>query len=754
MTAIATPELKIFYCYAHEDQEYREQLDRHMAHLKRRYNLKTWFDREILPGENWEAKIEEHLKTANLIFLLISPDFMDSDYCYNKEMMRALHRHNQGEAMVIPIIVRWVYWNDAPFSSIQVLPLDARPICDWPNLDKAFYDVVMMVERVIQVLLAAMQKRRQENQLGVLIQQKQYFAAKDFLQRYESEISVATAQSSTVEIEQKIRDAQLKQAKLEQALKTHTIDLDEHITRFLEIEDICQDLPGIEKLRVSPSPPSSLQALLQGNLVRLSWQPSTTPNVFYTIVRKSQSRPATAMDGTVLKTHVPACTYEDDVTAEVGIPLYYAVYSGYREVQSTTGAALEEPVLIAQTVLAVSAKAGNQQIDLSWEVPPHAHSVVVVCKEQMPPDSISDGLLLDEYSPATKQMTDYQVQNDQTYHYALFCRFKAHDGKLITSEGVYISAVPEPPPLPIQHLDISSAWTGQEYEITLRCPSPGRGALMVKRTKEAYPFPSGSVLPEDQLDKYGEDNLKPDQGLITEQWPEANIAYYTPIVYHQGMAYIGNSQAFACVGTITNLEIENLGDELKLKWTFPYGCQYVEMASGSKSFPDLNDPQTQSTRIDETQYKNLGGHVLLSSNTDQDFFISMRAIFLLNDKKVATEVIERQATQRKFLMVAYDVKRTSLSREYVLHITMDRSPGILPKMCLVFNGSNLPMDKADGTSIHLEGGGKVWTRAEYAEKLPERMYLPGTFVRLFLEEEEVASWVKIIRSDQEKLRLL
>lgn len=276
---------------------------------------------------------------------------------------------------------------------------------------------------------------------------------------------------------------------------------------------------------------------------------------------------------------------------------------------------------------------------------------------------------------------------------------------------------------------------------------------MVMRTQKACPFPAGSALFEDQLDKYGEHSLKPDQGLITEHWPEAGIAYYTPIVCHQGMAYIGNSQEFACVGTITNLAIENLRDGLKLKWTFPYGCQCVEIAFGSQGFPDLNDPQTQPMSIDEMQYKKLGGYVLLRSTTDQDFFISMRAIFLLNEKKVATAVIKRRATHRKFLLVAYDIKRKRSALEYLLRITMDRPPGVLPKMCLVFNSDHLPMDKGDGTSIHLAGGGEVWTRAEYSEKLPAHLLLSGTFVRLFLDEEETASWVKIILSNQEKLRL-
>lgn len=152
---IRTPKetLKIFYSYAHEDQEYRNQLDRHLSNLKRLYNLETWFDRQIRAGDNWEAVLEENLNTADLIFLLISPDFMHSNYCYNKEMARALERHAKGEAKVIPVIVRRVHWTNAPFSHIQLLPTNTQPIRSWTDPDDAFYDVVVEIEKVIQDLL-------------------------------------------------------------------------------------------------------------------------------------------------------------------------------------------------------------------------------------------------------------------------------------------------------------------------------------------------------------------------------------------------------------------------------------------------------------------------------------------------------------------------------------------------------------------------------------------------------------------------
>src|SRR5260370_7637574 len=81
-TDTSKQEIKLFYCYAREDKFLRDELEKHLSWLKRRYRLKNWHDREILPGEEWEQAIDTHLNSSQVIFLLISPDFMASDYCF------------------------------------------------------------------------------------------------------------------------------------------------------------------------------------------------------------------------------------------------------------------------------------------------------------------------------------------------------------------------------------------------------------------------------------------------------------------------------------------------------------------------------------------------------------------------------------------------------------------------------------------------------------------------------------------------
>src|SRR6266516_6379335 len=93
-----------------------------------------------------------YLNTAQIILLLISPDFMDSDYCYNVEMKRAIERHEAEKAIVIPIILRPVFWEDAPFAKLQVLPTNAKPVTSkaWYTQDYAFFDIVQGIKKVIE----------------------------------------------------------------------------------------------------------------------------------------------------------------------------------------------------------------------------------------------------------------------------------------------------------------------------------------------------------------------------------------------------------------------------------------------------------------------------------------------------------------------------------------------------------------------------------------------------------------------------
>jgi len=114
----------------------------------------VWYDGDISPGTVWEKETEAHLGTAHIILLLVSPDFFFSDYCYSKEMTRAIERHHAKEAQVISVLLRPTDWANTPFSSLQVLPSDAQPVTLWSDRDEAFEDVARGIRRVVNDLLS------------------------------------------------------------------------------------------------------------------------------------------------------------------------------------------------------------------------------------------------------------------------------------------------------------------------------------------------------------------------------------------------------------------------------------------------------------------------------------------------------------------------------------------------------------------------------------------------------------------------
>jgi len=144
---------RAFVSYCHSDEQYRAELNKHLSLLRRQGLVDIWADHRIPPGGEIEAHISAELDAADLIILLVSSDFMNSDYCYGIEMQRAMERHQAGSAIVVPIIVRPCDWTSSQFGVLKALPKDGKPLIKWPTLDDAFLDVVQSLRQLITELI-------------------------------------------------------------------------------------------------------------------------------------------------------------------------------------------------------------------------------------------------------------------------------------------------------------------------------------------------------------------------------------------------------------------------------------------------------------------------------------------------------------------------------------------------------------------------------------------------------------------------
>lgn len=142
----------LVFSYAHADEGLRNELEKHLSPLKRMGKISTWHDRRIVPGEAFAGQIDQHFAEADILLLLISSDFIASDYCYQIEMTNALQRHERGEAIVIPVILRPCAWHQLPFGKLLAATVDGRPITQFPSFDEGFVQVVDAVSRALNTL--------------------------------------------------------------------------------------------------------------------------------------------------------------------------------------------------------------------------------------------------------------------------------------------------------------------------------------------------------------------------------------------------------------------------------------------------------------------------------------------------------------------------------------------------------------------------------------------------------------------------
>lgn len=140
--------MKAFISYSHNDSKYLDRLHIHLSNLKREGKITTWYDRDILAGGEINTDISAALEGCDLFIALVSPDFIASSYCVEKEMLKAIELHNSEKCRLVPIIIEPCDWQQTPLQKYKALPKDGKPISEWQNENTAFLDVVTELRRI------------------------------------------------------------------------------------------------------------------------------------------------------------------------------------------------------------------------------------------------------------------------------------------------------------------------------------------------------------------------------------------------------------------------------------------------------------------------------------------------------------------------------------------------------------------------------------------------------------------------------
>ena len=157
--AASSKPIDVFVSYSHQDEALHDELAKHLKALEYEGIIRPWHDRKITAGKDFSKEIDIMLNRASFILLLVSPDFIASEYCWGREMKRAMERHDAGEARVIPIILRPVDWHQTPFRQLLALPKDGKAVTSWTNRDDALVDIARGIRAAATELVAGTPER-------------------------------------------------------------------------------------------------------------------------------------------------------------------------------------------------------------------------------------------------------------------------------------------------------------------------------------------------------------------------------------------------------------------------------------------------------------------------------------------------------------------------------------------------------------------------------------------------------------------
>ncbi len=141
--------MKAFISYSHADERYLTLLVKHLSLLKRDNEIHEWTDQAIEAGGDLKNEIDSNLSSSDLFIALLSPDYIQSNYCYEIEFEKAQSLKAEGKLKIIPIIVEDCDWLNSPFADMKALPKDGKAVANWSNENTAMLDVIQRFRKLI-----------------------------------------------------------------------------------------------------------------------------------------------------------------------------------------------------------------------------------------------------------------------------------------------------------------------------------------------------------------------------------------------------------------------------------------------------------------------------------------------------------------------------------------------------------------------------------------------------------------------------
>jgi hypothetical protein len=135
--------VKLFFCYAPEDEPLRKELEKHLSLLVHQGYITSWSSRLVGAGADHRATVKREMAEARVILLLVSADFLASSNVYDVELDQALACKRRG-ARVLGVLLRPTDWKHDKLAQLDMYPAEdgkVVPVTSWSSHDAAFAQV-------------------------------------------------------------------------------------------------------------------------------------------------------------------------------------------------------------------------------------------------------------------------------------------------------------------------------------------------------------------------------------------------------------------------------------------------------------------------------------------------------------------------------------------------------------------------------------------------------------------------------------
>jgi hypothetical protein len=516
--------------------------------------------------------------------------------------------------------------------------------------------------------------------------------------------STPELKAAWADVSRRLRDAEALAAKA-RALESS----DPRAARALYRQSlaIASDLPdalaGLE--RCPPDPPTDLRAEFLGDRVRLRWTPPVSDGpgpTSYVILRKTGASFQHPRDGT--RIGEVSATEFDDVRVGNGESVSYAVLSQRGPVLSLAAVSLG-PIHLLADVADVRVETRSREVDLSWTAPSNALHVIVIRKQGGPPVNAKDG---ERVESLRDRASDRGLVDERVYYYAIYAVYKDHDGRLLPSAGVVVSAQPHQPIAPLAAPRLAQERSGQ---IKLVWHEPVRGQVKIFRSTKPLPAVAGDRLAPRDAEAFDGSWLPvsaPDQAVDPDP-PHYGVCTYTPMTAWAGRLTVGHSVLYSCVPDPSDLRATRVanGRRVHLRWRWsPQGSESRIVARSGSPPVGPQDPDALIEMVHEGEYSRQGYYSLaLPPGAPGPWHVMVYAVATIDGARVFSPGLDPTASTsipgpHPEVTISYEFRRPKFpGRPWSLTLRTEPAGELIPPTALVSHPRTVPLSADDGEIV-------------------------------------------------------